>query len=81
MENDNQSTGRWYSAHATRKGGPGSTQFVVVFEDITERKRREANLTFLAEVDQDLLRLTDTDQSMNMVCEKSRVRLCVSAFA
>jgi two-component system CheB/CheR fusion protein len=38
--------------------------------DITERKRAEANLAFLAEVSDHLVRLTNIDETMSSLCEK-----------
>ena len=70
LENYNQMTRRWYSAYAARIGPPGSHQFVVVFDDITHRKQRETNLAFLAEVSQDLARLTTIDETMKTLGAK-----------
>ncbi|WP_354579120.1 PAS domain-containing protein [Hymenobacter sp. UYP22] len=49
------SVGRWYTAFATRIGGAESRQIAVVFDDITERKRREQEQQFLLQLS-DLLR-------------------------
>ena len=74
---------RWYTVYASRVGGEGSHQVVAVFDDITERKRHEANLAFLADVNQDLAGLTDIDQTMNALGEKiaAHLHLSASAFA
>ncbi|GAB3037893.1 hypothetical protein [Spirosoma pulveris] len=42
----------------------------IVFEGITERKRQEMNLAFLAEVSQDLVGLTDIDETMTSLGAK-----------
>ncbi|MGF7216538.1 PAS domain S-box-containing protein [Spirosoma lacussanchae] len=42
-----ESLQRWISAHFSRIGGEGSRQVVAVYEDITERKARERQQTFL----------------------------------
>ncbi len=47
--------------------------------DITDRKRREADLAFLAEVSQDLERLTDIDETMNALGAKIGAHLGLSA--
>ena len=69
-ENRVEAMNRWYSVFASRVDGPGSRQVAVVFDDITERKHREANLTLLNEVSEDLAHLTDTDATMNALCAK-----------
>jgi PAS domain S-box-containing protein len=53
----------------------------VLFYDITERKRLEANLAFLAEVSQDLARLTSIDEIMQTVGAKIGVYLNLSLCA
>lgn len=39
--------GRWFDVYACRVGGPGSPKVAVVFNDITERKRYEAQIQTL----------------------------------
>ena len=53
------------------------------FRDITERKRAETNLAFLAEISQDLARLTSVDEMMQTVGAKIGAYLNLSncAFA
>src|SRR5690349_4450247 len=41
---------RWFDLYLSRVGEAGSRRFAIVFNDITERKRQEANLALLAEV-------------------------------
>lgn len=59
MEANNQTTDRWYSAHTSRVGGPGSNQFVVVFQDITERKHHEQFHAYLLKLNDALRPLSD----------------------
>jgi PAS domain S-box-containing protein len=47
FENWHEPTQRWYHTFASRIGEAGSKQVAVVFEDITERKRREKQQEFL----------------------------------
>ena len=61
---------RWYSVFASRVGGAGSRQVAVVFNDVTERKRREANLALLAEVAEDLASLETIGDIMRKVGAK-----------
>ena len=72
--------GRWFQVTATRMGGLGSKHLGVVFRNITDRKHREANLALLAEVDQNLARLTNIDQTMNVLGEKIAAYLGLSAI-
>lgn len=46
-ENFHAGTGRWFNVYASRVDGPGSREVCVVFDDITERKRRERQQAFL----------------------------------
>ena len=70
MENYNEDTKRWYSAYISRVDSTGSRQVALVFDDISDRKRHEANLFFLAEISQDLVRLTNIDETMDAIGEK-----------
>lgn len=55
----------WFSTHLSRVGGADSRKVISVFTDITERKRTEANLAFLAEVTEDLAHLANIEETMN----------------
>ena len=61
---------QWFDVYASRVGGNGSRQVVVVFNNITKRKRVEANLAFLAEISQDLAKLTNIDETINRLGAK-----------
>lgn len=50
FEQGSLALGRWFEVDAVRVGGEGSHKVALLFTDITERKRREANLAFRAEV-------------------------------
>lgn len=67
FENYHEDTGRWFHLYVSRVGGAGSRQIAFVFNDITERKRREANLALLAEITDDLTRLTTPDEIIEAV--------------
>jgi PAS domain S-box-containing protein len=54
---------------------------VLVFRDITERKRAESNTAFLAEISQDLLRLADVSEIMQTLGEKISAYLKLSLCA
>jgi PAS domain S-box-containing protein len=50
---------RWYSVHQSSIGGAGSRFVALVFEDITERKRREREQACLLKLSDELRPLTD----------------------
>ncbi len=62
--------GRHYDVHASRVGEPEQGRVAVLFNDITERKRREANLAFLADISQDLVKLTQIDETIEVLGAK-----------
>ncbi|HAJ60950.1 MAG TPA: hypothetical protein DCP31_18185, partial [Cyanobacteria bacterium UBA8543] len=65
-----EAIGRWFTVYASRVGGEGSLLVAIVFEDITDRKRTETNLAFLAEISQDLVHLTNIDETMDAIGAK-----------
>ncbi len=70
FEHEASAVGAVYDVYAFRIGAPEDHRVAVLFNDITERKRREANLAFLAEVTADLAYLTTTEDTMNQVGAK-----------
>ena len=73
---------RWMSVIATTvfEGSPPvATRITGVLADITERKHREANLAFLAEVSRELEQLTSIDETMNALGAKIAQHLDLSA--
>lgn len=69
----------WLDAYFTRVGGEGSRQIVCVYNNITGRKSHEADLVFLAEISQDLVLMTNTDETLEKLCEKISRHFAVSA--
>jgi PAS domain S-box-containing protein len=59
---------RWYEANAFAFGG--GDRFAVLYNDVTARKRREANETFLAAILDDFVRLGTADEIMQAVSAK-----------
>ena len=59
--------GCWFDIYLARDGGSDSHRVISVFKDITERKRREENLRFLAEISADFAPLLETDAIMKSV--------------
>ncbi|WP_138502133.1 ATP-binding protein [Nostoc sp. PA-18-2419] len=64
FENYVQGTDHWFNVYASRVGGEGSRQVAVVFDDITARKRAEAQLRHVAEMDAFRVKLSDALRSL-----------------
>lgn len=73
----------WFDVNAIPVGEPQSHQFALLFTDITDRKRREANLAFLATVSQALIETTRADEIVQAVgAELNRhLQVSICAFA
>ena len=52
----------WFDAYATRVGGEGSHVVAVIFNNITERKRRERHAAFLDKLSEALILLESPDE-------------------
>ena len=59
--------GRWFDIYLARDGGSDSRRVISVFNNITERKQREANLRFLAEISAHFAPLLGTEAIMQSV--------------
>nr|WP_322684013.1 ATP-binding protein [Nostoc sp. DedQUE07]MDZ8129743.1 ATP-binding protein [Nostoc sp. DedQUE07] len=88
VEEKEKTLDRVFDLYAFRLGEAESRCVAVLFTDITERvgvederKQHDANLDFLAEVSQDLARLTDIDETMNALGEKIGRHFGLSACA
>jgi len=77
------SLGRFYDVYAFRIGTPLECKVAILFNDITERKRREANLAFLADVSHELALFEDIDATMGLLSARIGAHLQAShcAFA
>lgn len=64
-----ESLDRWYSVYASRIGG-NPNRLAVVFDDITERKRRDKNQELLAGLSEDFARLITPGEISQVVGEK-----------
>ncbi|WP_309731480.1 GAF domain-containing protein [Chamaesiphon sp. OTE_75_metabat_556] len=69
-ELDASSLGAWYNFYAFSIDNADSRRVAVIFEDITVRKRDEANTAFLATIQDDFARLITADEIMQIVGEK-----------
>jgi PAS domain S-box-containing protein len=70
----------WLDVYFSRVGGEGSRQVAVVFNDITDRKRREANLAFLAQIAEDSSRLASEEAIMKSIGERLATHLRLDGF-
>jgi PAS domain S-box-containing protein len=60
----------WYNFYVFKIGGADSRRIAFIYEDVTERKRREANLAFLTEIQDEFTRLVSADEIMQTVGAK-----------
>jgi PAS domain S-box-containing protein len=60
----------WYSFYVFKIGGADSRRIAFIYEDVTERKRREANLAFLTEIQDEFTRLVSADEIMQTIGAK-----------
>lgn len=51
---------RWYNVYLSGIGPPERRTYAAVFHETTQRRQREANLEFLAEIGRDLVAINDT---------------------
>jgi PAS domain S-box-containing protein len=68
----------WYSFYVFKIGDAQSRRVAMIYEDITDRKRREANLGFLTEIQDEFTRLVSAAEIMQTVGEKIGAYLNVS---
>jgi PAS domain S-box-containing protein len=61
---------KWYDFYVFKIGEPDSRRVAVVFQDISDRKRRDANQAFLAEITDEMSRLLTTEEIMETVGAK-----------
>lgn len=73
------SMGRWFDVYAFRIGQPDEPKVAVLFNDITERKRREAHLAFLADIAEDFSRHPAADTIMQVIGAKVGTYLGVAS--
>lgn len=73
--------GRYYDVYAFRIDAPQDRRVAVLFNDITERKRSEANLAFLAELSRDLAHLDGIDAIVEALGGRIGAHLRVSRCA
>ncbi|WP_442939803.1 ATP-binding protein [Nostoc sp.] len=61
---------RWYDVYALRVGAVGDNRISLLFRDITDRKRREANLAFLASIETEFARFTSSSEIANVAGDR-----------
>jgi PAS domain S-box-containing protein len=74
---------KWYDFYLSKVGDGDSRRVAVIFQNITRRKRREANAAFLSDIAADFARLSAADEVMQTVGAKigAYLNLSVCAFA
>lgn len=79
LENHQQDVNRWFDVYFSRVDDTG--RFVaIVFNDITERKRRETNQRLLVDISADLSQLTDEEEIIRAVGTKLVAHLNLSCY-
>ncbi len=68
----------WYNFYAFKIGAAQSRRVAIIYEDVTARKRREANLTFLTAIQDEFTRLVSADEIMQTVGAKVGAYLNIS---
>ena len=63
-------TGKWFGVYVNSLGDGENHQVAVVFDDITRRKRREANAAFLADIQDELARVASAEDIIRAVGAK-----------
>jgi PAS domain S-box-containing protein len=71
LEQYAESDKKWYDLYIFKVGDQNSRQVAVLFNDITDRKHREANAAFLGEIMADFAPLKTADEIMRMACAKT----------
>jgi signal transduction histidine kinase len=70
FEHQAQALDRYYDVFAFRIDEPEQRHVAVLFSDISQRRRREANLAFLDEISRDLASLSNIRDTMDVVGAK-----------
>ncbi|WP_373546484.1 GAF domain-containing protein [Chamaesiphon sp.] len=68
----------WYSFYIFKIADAQSRRVAIIYDDVTERKRREANLAFLTEIQDEFTHLVSPDEIMQAVGEKIGAYLNIS---
>ncbi|MBE9015637.1 response regulator [Chroococcidiopsidales cyanobacterium LEGE 13417] len=80
FEEGEATLGRVFDLYVFRLGGDGSRRVAVLFTDITDRKRREANLAFLADLMNDFAPLATAEEIMEMAGKRIAEHLHLSRY-
>jgi PAS domain S-box-containing protein len=79
-EGYNADTQRWFTLQYSRVGGAGSPLVAAVFNDITERKGRDANRQLLVDISADLSRLSNEEQIIQNVGAKLAAHIQLTCY-
>ncbi|PSR16260.1 hypothetical protein C8255_18780 [filamentous cyanobacterium CCP3] len=74
---------KWYDFYISKVGDENSRRVAVIFQNVTRRKRREANAAFLSDIAGDFAQLSAADEIMQTVGAKigAYLNLSICAFA
>ncbi len=75
-----QALGQWFSAYMSRVGGEGSPLIACVYDDITERKQREANQQLLIDIGKDLGQLSNEEEIIRHVGTRLATQLSITSY-
>ncbi|MBE7179543.1 MAG: hypothetical protein INR69_24280, partial [Mucilaginibacter polytrichastri] len=70
LERYSEADQKWFNFLVSKFGGEDSRQLTVTFQDITQRKHREASSRLINEVTEQLLQDERIDESIMSVCQK-----------
>ncbi|MCP2014552.1 PAS domain S-box-containing protein [Deinococcus sp. HSC-46F16] len=80
VEEHELTLGRVFDLNIFRLGGEGSRRVAVLFTDITERKRREANQELLMEISRDLSQPSSEEELVHTVGAKLAAHLGLTCY-
>ncbi|URD52427.1 ATP-binding protein [Chroococcidiopsis sp. CCNUC1] len=70
----------WYNFYVFKVGEPNETRVAAVYQDVSDRKRREANLALLAQIAEDSSRLASEEAIMKSTGERLATHLRLDGF-
>ncbi|MDZ8054778.1 MAG: ATP-binding protein [Aulosira sp. ZfuVER01] len=80
FEEGEATLGRVFDLYVFRLGGDGSRRVAVLFTDITDRKRREANLALIAKISEDFANLASETEIMQSIGARLASHLRLDGF-
>lgn len=75
-----QALGQWFTAYMSRIGGEGSPLVACVYDDITERRQREASQQLLVDIGEDLGQLSNEEAIIRHVGTRLATQLSSTCY-